>query len=109
MALDPRDDGRRAAVDRLEHRAQRIRVGHVLLVGDVDRGTHPVDVRAGREARSVTGEDDGTGATDADEGLRELRDQRRVEGVPPVGAGERDAEDVAVPLRAQVRGHEARA
>src|SRR5262249_37690988 len=40
-----------------------------------------------------------------DERLRELGDERRVERVPPVGARERDAQDVAVPLGAEVLGH----
>ena len=36
MSLYPCDDGCGAAVDRLEHRAERVRVGDVLLVGEVD-------------------------------------------------------------------------
>ena len=109
VALHARDDGRGTAVDRLEHRAQRVRVGDVLLVREVDGGAHPVDVGAGGEARPVPAEDDGARAADPDERLRELGDQRCVERVPPVGTCERDAEDVAVPFGAQVRGHEARA
>ena len=96
---------RGTAVDRLEHRAQRVRVGDVLLVREIDRGAHPVDVGPGREARSVAAEDDGPRAPDSDERLGKLGDQRRVERVPPVGPRECDAEDVAVALGAEVRGH----
>ena len=88
VALHARDDRRGAAVDRLEHRAQRVRVGDVLVVREVDGGAHPVDVGAGGEARPVTAEDDGARAADRDERLRELGDQRGVERVPPVGTRE---------------------
>src|SRR2546423_6279761 len=104
MTLHARDDRRGAAVDRLEHRAQSVRVRDVLLVREVDGGAHPVDVGARGEARSVSGEDYGAGATDTDERLGELGDERRVERVAAVRARGRDAEDVARPLRAQGRG-----
>src|SRR5579859_2760247 len=48
-------------------------------------------------------------AADRDERLCELGDERRVERVPAIRTGHRDAEDVAVSLGAQVRGHDARA
>ena len=88
VSLHARDDRRRAAVDRLEHRAQRVRVGDVLVVRELDRRAHPVDVGAGGEARPVAGEHDRAGAADVDERLRELGDERRVERVAPVGARE---------------------
>ena len=102
VALHARDDRRRAAVDRLEHRAQRVRVGDVLVVRELGRGAHPLDVGAGGEARPVPGEDDRARAADVDERLRELGDDRRVERVAAVGPRERDAEDVAVALGAEV-------
>ena len=105
VALYARDDGGGTAVDRLEHRAQRVRVGDVLVVREVDGRTHPVDVGPGGEARPVTAEDDGTRAADRDERLCELADQRCVERVPPVGTRKRDAQDVAVPLGAEALGH----
>ena len=36
VALDPRDDGSGTAVDRLEHRAERVRVGHVGVEVELD-------------------------------------------------------------------------
>ena len=97
-----------AAVDRLEHRPQRVRVGDVLLVGELGGGAHPVDVGAGGEARPVAGEHNRAGAADVDERLGQLRDHRGVERVAPVRPRERDPQDRAVALDAQV-GHDARA
>ena len=48
---DARDGRRGRSVDGLEHAAQRIRVGHVRVVVEVDGGAHPRDVGAGAEAR----------------------------------------------------------
>ena len=76
---DARHDRRGAAVDGLEHAAQRVRVGHVRVVVEVDGGAHPLDVGAGAEARPVAGQHDGAGLADVHERRRELGDQRRVE------------------------------
>ena len=101
VPLDERDHGRRAGVDRVEHPPQRVRVGDVLVVGEGDRAAHPLDVGAGAEARPVAREHDGTRLADVDERLGELLDQRRVEGVARLGAGQGDAEDVVVPFDPQ--------
>src|SRR5206468_1022502 len=92
-------------VDRLEHRAQRVCVGDVLLVGEVGGGTHPFDVGAGREARPFPRENDRADATDIDEGLCELGDDRGVERVAAVGPRQGNAEDVAVALGREVLSH----
>ena len=62
--------------------------------------------RRRREARPVAGEHDRARAPDVDERLRQLGDQRRVEGVAPVGTRERDRA-ARRPSRsiAQVRRH----
>ena len=96
VALDARDDRRRAAVDRLQHPAEGVRVGHVRVEVEVDRGAHPLDVRAGAEARPVAGEQNRSRLADVDERLGELGDQRRVEGVPRLRPRERDPEQIAV-------------
>ena len=96
VALNARDDRSRAAVDRLQHPAKGVRVGHVCVEVEVDRGAHPLDVRAGAEARPVAGEQNRSRLADVDERLGELGDQRGVEGVPRLGARERDPQDVVV-------------
>ncbi len=101
VALHARDHRRRTAVDRLEHPPQRVRIGDVLLVRETGGRAHPVDVRAGAEARPLAGENDRPRAADVDECLRELGDQLRVECVAPVRPRERDAQDRAVPLDGQ--------
>ncbi len=79
-----------------EHPEEAHRVLDVLVVGEVDRGALPLDVGAGAEAGALAGEHDGACVSDVGERFRQLGDERRVEGVPPVGAGERDAQNVAV-------------
>ena len=81
VALNARDDRSRAAVDRLQHPAQGVRVGDVRVEVEVDRGAHPLDVRAGAEARPVAREQHRSRLADVDERLGELGDQRGVEGV----------------------------
>ena len=98
VALDPRDDGRGAAVDRLEHAAERVRVGHVGVEVERDRRPHPLDVGAGAEARPFAGEQHGPGLAHVDERLGELGDQRRVEGVACLRPRQRDPQQVAVAI-----------
>ena len=85
VALDPRDDGRGAAFDRLQHPAQGVGIGDVALVVEVDGRAHPLDVRACAEARAVTGQEHRAGLADVDECLGELGDQGCIEGVPALG------------------------
>ena len=97
MAVHARHDRRRAGVDRLEHLPQPPRVGDVLLVAELDRAAHPVDVGAGREALALAGEQHRAHVVaDRRESLGQLRDQLGVEGVAPLGARHRDAEEIAV-------------
>ena len=98
VALDAGDDGSRAPVDRLEHGAERVRVGHVGVEVELDRGPHPLDICAGAEARPVAGEQHRPRLADVDERLGELRDQVGVEGVAGLRARQRDAEHVVVAL-----------
>jgi hypothetical protein len=58
----------------------------------------PVDVRARAEALAFAGEDDRAGVTDVRDGLGELGDQRRLEGVAALGPRESDTHDVSVSL-----------
>ena len=96
--LHARHDGSGAAVDCLAHLEEAQRVRDVLLVAEVDGRALPLDVRAGAERLAVPGEDDGARVADVGERLGELGDQRSVERVPPLRAGECDAEDRPVPL-----------
>ena len=96
MPLDDGDHRRGAGVDRVEHAAQRIGVGDVLVVGEGDRLPHPFDVGARAEARALADENDGPSLADVDERLRQLGDRGRVEGVARLGPGEDDPEDVVV-------------
>jgi Bacteriocin-protection, YdeI or OmpD-Associated/Domain of unknown function (DUF1905) len=104
VSVDDCHDRGAATVDRLEHPPERVGVGDVRLDVEVGRGSHPLDVGAGAEARPVAAQHDGAGAADVDERLRELGDQRGVERVAALGARERDAEHVSVPIDAE-RAH----
>ena len=95
--------GSGTGVDRLEHAVETHRIGDVLLVGQVDRRALPLDVGAGAERRPVAFEQHGSRIADVREGLRELGDERRVEGVAALGLRERHAEEVSVPLDPQRR------
>ena len=101
VPLDAGDDGRRARVDGLQHAVEAEGVLDVLVVAQVDRGALPLDVGAGAEARPLAGEHDRARVADVGEGVGELGDQRRVEGVPPLRARQRDAEDGVVTLDAE--------
>ena len=105
VPLDEGDDRRRAGVDRLEHPPQRVRVGDIRIHVEVDRASHPLDVRARAEARPLAREHDGAHGAHVDERLRELRDQGRVERVASLRTREDDVEDVAVAVDAK-RSHE---
>ncbi len=94
VSLDRADDGSGAGVDRLEHAEEPHSVLDVLVVGEVDRRALPLDVGTGAEARAVAGEHDRARVPDVGERLGQLCDQRGVEGVPPLGTGQRDAQDV---------------
>ena len=61
-ALDAGDDRHGAGIDGLEHVGHRHRVLLVALDAERHRGTHPAEVRAGAERRSVAGEHDRTQA-----------------------------------------------
>ena len=97
VALHARDDRRRAGVDRLEHLPQPPRVVDVLLVAELDRGAHPLDVGAGAEALALAREHDRARAspTSANASVSSAISVG-VEGVAPLGPRQRDAEDVAV-------------
>ena len=105
MPVDDADDRGSAGVDRLEHAVQAHRVLDVLLVRQIDGRPLPLDVGSGAEARTLAGEDDGTRVAHVAEGFVQLRDERGVERVPALRAGERHAKDVPVPLDLQ-RAHE---
>ena len=90
VALHPPDDRGGAGVDRLQHAVEAERVLDVLLVGEIDRRALPVDVGAGTEALTFSGEQDRTCVADVGEGVRQLLDQRRIEGVPALGPCQRD-------------------
>ena len=57
-ALDARDHGDRARVDRVEHLRERHRVLLVAFPIELEAGAHPADVRAGTERGTIAGEDD---------------------------------------------------
>ena len=101
MPLHPGDDGSGAAVDRLEHAAEGVRVGDVGLEVERDGGAHPLDVGAGAEARPVAGEQHRARLADVDERLGQLCDQVGVEGVSRLGPRQRDPEQVVVALDAK--------
>ncbi len=81
VSVDDADDRRRAGVDRLEHRVEAHGVLDVLLVGEVDRRSLPLDVRAGTEARPFTRQHDRASVADVGERVGQLSDERRVERV----------------------------
>ena len=106
-AVDAADDGRGAGVDRLEHAVEPHRVLDVLVVGEVDRRSLPLDVRTRAERRPFALEEHRAGVADVRECVRELRDERGVERVAPLRLRERHAKDVPVPddlQRAHRRG-----
>src|SRR5262249_29978640 len=100
VALDADDDRRWTVVDRQEHAIQATVVLDVSVVAEVDRRALPLDVRTRAEARAVAGQDDCPRVADVLERVAERPDQGGVEGVPPLGARKRDAEDVPVALDA---------
>ena len=104
VALDAPITGAGHGVDRLEHHPQPPRVGDVLLVAELDRGPHPVDVGAGAEARPVAREHDRARVADVGERLGQLGDQLGVERVAPVRPRHRHAQGVRDLLDAQ-RSH----
>jgi N-acetylneuraminate lyase len=61
----------------------------------------PLDVGARAEARAFAREQHRPSVADVGEGLRQLGDERRVEGVPPLGPGEHDAANGTVSLDAE--------
>ena len=95
-AVDAAHDRRRAGVDRLEHPVQPHRVLDVLVVGEVDRGSLPLDVGSSAERGAFALEQDGARVSDVAERLGELRDQGGVERVPPLGLREHDAKDMSL-------------
>src|SRR5206468_3036396 len=88
----------------LQHQPQRVRVGDVVVVVEVGRGSHPVDVGAGAEAWPVAPEHDRACTADVDERLRQLGDERCVEGVAHVRSRHRHVQEAAVPFDPQ-RAH----
>ena len=68
-AVDPRDHRHGAGVDGREHRGEALGVGDVLLVRELARGPHPLEVGTGAERGAAAGEHD--------------RAQRRVGGQQP--------------------------
>src|SRR5204863_9989965 len=98
VALDTRDHGRRARVERREHLVQAERVLPVLFERKVDRSALPVDVGAGAEALSFAREQNDPRVAYVRERLRQLADQAGVEGVPPLGPREGDAQQLTVSL-----------
>jgi hypothetical protein len=101
IALDPRHDRRRAAVDGREHLVQPERVLDVLLVREVDRRALPFDVRARAEALAFAGEHHSPRIADIRERLGQLADHLGVERVSPLGLRDRDVQDVPVSLDAE--------
>ena len=103
VALDARDHRRRARVDRLEHHPQPPRVGHVLLVAELDRSC--ASTRRRRRPRSSCPR---PRARPRARRRRPARtpsvsscDQRGVERVPLLRPRHRDAEEIAGLLDAQ--------
>ena len=81
VALDKHHDRSGAGIDRLEHPAQGVGVGDVFFLREVDRRTHPLDVRAGAEGRSLAADHHRTCLADVDKRFCELRDKSCVERV----------------------------
>ena len=101
MTLNEGDHRCGARVDRVEHASERVGICDVLVVGEGGRPAHPFDVCAGAEARPFASEDDGARLADVDECLRKPGHERLVEGVPRLGPGQGDTEDIVVPLDPQ--------
>ena len=57
-AVHARDHRHGAAVDGREHRREALGVGDVLLVRELARGAHPLEVAAGAERGAAPGEHD---------------------------------------------------
>ena len=104
VAVHAGDDRSRARVERLQHLAESARVLDVLLVAQLDRRAHPLDVGAGAEALALAGQHNRARVADVGERVAQRRDQVGVERVPAVRSCERDAEDAAVAFDAEV-GH----
>jgi len=103
VALDPRDDRRGARIDRLHHPEEPHRVIDVLVEGEVDRRSLPLDVGAGAEALPLAGEQDGTRISDILERFVQPGDQLGVEGIAPLRLCERHPQDRPVALHSQPR------
>jgi hypothetical protein len=103
VAVNPGDDRRRALVDCAEHRPEPQGVLHVLLVREVGRRAHPLDVGAGREGRAVAGQHDRADVAHVTERVRQLADQVGVERVVPLGPRECHAQQMTVRLDPQRR------
>jgi dihydrodipicolinate synthase/N-acetylneuraminate lyase len=104
VALHARDDGRRAGIHGLEHAVETHGVLHVLVEREVDGRALPVHVGSRAEAGAFAGEDDGPRGADVGERVRELGDERGVEGVPPLRPRQRDPQDRSVTLGSE-RAH----
>ena len=98
VSLHAGEDRSGAAVDRLEHAAECVRVGDVRVEVQLDGGAHPLDVGAGAEARPVACEQHRARLADVDERLGQLCDQLGVEGVSRLGPRQRDPEQVVVAI-----------
>ena len=99
VALDLRDHGFVAGVDRVEHGGEAEGVGAILCVRVGGHAFHPVEVGACAECGAVCGEDDdadGVVVGERAESCGQFDDGGFVEGVADVGAIERDACYVAV-------------
>jgi dihydrodipicolinate synthase/N-acetylneuraminate lyase len=98
VALDTRDDRRRAGIHALEHAVETHGILDVLLEREVDGGSLPVHVGSSAEARAFAREDDGARVANISEGVSKLADEGGVEGVPPLGPRQRDPKDRSVTL-----------
>ena len=88
VALDERDHRSGTGVDRVEHPAQGVRIGEILVVGERGGPAHPLDVGAGAEARAVAGQHDRARLAHVDERLGEAprSASRRTRCASPAGA-----------------------
>ena len=103
-AVHAADHRRGARVDRLEHGVQPHRVLDVLVVGEVDRRSLPLDVRAGAERWPLAFEEHRARVSDVRERVGELGDEVGVESVATLRLRERHSQDVPVPNHPQ-RAH----
>ncbi len=93
-AVDARDDGLRTAVDRAVHVGHRLGVAEVRLLAQLERGAHPVDVRAAAERRALALQHDDAHVGLAGQRLERLAqrgNQLRVQGVAYRRASQDDA------------------